>query len=81
MNLRNLVATRMLVGFACLGLATGCEQKAPAALDRPPAPVAAAAAVTQDVPVYLDEIGKTALHSAAMATTAMRVRSTVWRSV
>jgi len=60
MNLRNLVATRIVVGFAFLGLAAGCEQKAPAALDRPPAPVAAAAAVTQDVPVYLDEIGKTA---------------------
>jgi multidrug efflux system membrane fusion protein len=52
--------TRILLGFACLGLAAGCEQKAPAAPDRPPAPVAAATAVAEDVPVYLDEIGKTA---------------------
>jgi membrane fusion protein, multidrug efflux system len=60
MNSWKILATRMLVGFACLGLATGCEQKAPAAVDRPPAPVAVADAVAQDVPVYLDEIGKTA---------------------
>ncbi len=56
----NTVAARILVGLACLGLAAGCEQKAPAAPTRPAAPVAVAAAVTQDVPVYLEEIGKTA---------------------
>jgi membrane fusion protein, multidrug efflux system len=60
MKSRSMAATRMLIGLACLGLAAGCEQKAPAAPDRPAAPVAVAAAVTQDVPVYLDEIGKTA---------------------
>ncbi|MBI4537240.1 MAG: biotin/lipoyl-binding protein [candidate division NC10 bacterium] len=49
----------LLAGLACLALATGCEEKAPAAFDRPPAPVAVAAAVAQDVPVYLDEVGKT----------------------
>ncbi len=59
MNSRSMVATRMLVGLACLGLAAGCEQKAPQAFDRPPAPVAVVAAVAQDVPVYLDEVGKT----------------------
>jgi multidrug efflux system membrane fusion protein len=57
---RKIVAARMLLGLACLGLGAGCEQKAPAAPSRPAAPVAVAAAVTQDVPVYLDEIGKTA---------------------
>jgi multidrug efflux system membrane fusion protein len=36
----------------------GCEKKAPAEFERPPAPVTVAAAVTQDVPVYLDAIGK-----------------------
>src|ERR1043166_9848905 len=35
-----------------------CGEKAPAAFGRPPAPVSVAAAETQDVPVYLDEIGK-----------------------
>lgn len=38
---------------------TGCEKKAPAAFERPPAPVTVAAAITRDVPVYLDAIGKT----------------------
>jgi multidrug efflux system membrane fusion protein len=36
----------------------GCEKKAPASFERPPAPVVTTAAVTQDVPIYLDEIGK-----------------------
>ena len=35
-----------------------CGEKAPAAFERPPAPVSVAVAETQDVPVYLDEIGK-----------------------
>jgi multidrug efflux system membrane fusion protein len=38
----------------------GCRQEVPLAFERPPAPVSVAAAVTQDVPVYLDEIGKCA---------------------
>jgi len=37
----------------------GCEKKAPATFERPPAPVTVAAAITRDVPVYLDAIGKT----------------------
>jgi multidrug efflux system membrane fusion protein len=55
----------MLLGFA----ASGChrdEQKTTAAaaasagkMEHPPAMVTAVAAITQDVPVYLDEIGKT----------------------
>ncbi len=36
----------------------GCEQKAPAAVERPPATVVVATAVSRDVPVYLDAIGK-----------------------
>jgi membrane fusion protein, multidrug efflux system len=36
----------------------GCEGKAPAPLERPPAPVSVAAAVSQDVPVYIDAVGK-----------------------
>src|SRR6266704_905197 len=36
----------------------GCEKAAAPAFQRPPAAVSVAAAVTQDVPVYLDGIGK-----------------------
>jgi len=45
--------------LACLALSlAGCRQEAPLAFERPPAPVSVVAAVMQDVPVYLDEIGK-----------------------
>ena len=46
--------------MACLSalVLAGCEKKAPAAFERPPAPVSVVAAVAQDVPIYLDEIGK-----------------------
>jgi multidrug efflux system membrane fusion protein len=36
----------------------GCGRNAPASLERPPAPVSVARAIAQDVPVYLDAIGK-----------------------
>ena len=42
-------------------LLNGCTNRAaPAGFERPPAPVTVAEAVMQDVPVYLDAIGKTA---------------------
>jgi multidrug efflux system membrane fusion protein len=41
---------------ACLLVA--CDSKAPTEFERPPAPVAVAAAATEDVPLYLDAIGK-----------------------
>lgn len=49
-----------VLGLACLSalVFAGCERKAPAAFERPPAPVSVVAAVTQDVPIYLDQIGK-----------------------
>jgi len=59
MNITTTFAARVLVGIACLGVAAGCERKASPALDRPPAPVSVVPAIAQDVPVYLDEIGKT----------------------
>ena len=52
-------------GFACLvmfvALVTGCKRQDEAAAsdERPPAAVMVAAAVARDVPVYLDEIGRT----------------------
>ncbi len=49
----------MLLGCTCVSLVAGCGEKATPAIDRPPAPVAVAAAVARDVPVYLEAIGKT----------------------
>lgn len=46
-----------LMGIAAL-LGAGCGKNQEMAFDRPPAPVTVAVAVTQDVPVYLDQIGK-----------------------
>ena len=52
------VSGTLLVASAILVVLTGCEKKAPASFERPPAPVVVATAVTQDVPNYLDAIGK-----------------------
>ena len=49
----------MLLGCTYVSLVAGCGEKATPAIDRPPAPVAVAAAVARDVPVYLEAIGKT----------------------
>jgi multidrug efflux system membrane fusion protein len=40
-------------------LLTACAKKDPPAFERPPSPVTVAAAVSQDVPLYLDEVGHT----------------------
>ncbi len=45
------------VGLAALFLGA-CRTKDPPSAGRPPAPVTVATAVTHDVPVYLDEVGK-----------------------
>jgi multidrug efflux system membrane fusion protein len=37
--------------------ASGCDKKASAPLERPPAPVTVAAATTEDVPFYIDAVG------------------------
>jgi membrane fusion protein, multidrug efflux system len=39
-------------------LSYGCDRKAPASFERPPAPVSVVQAVARDVPIYLDAIGK-----------------------
>ena len=47
------------LGVICLSaMACACGKQAPQPPQRPPAPVTVAAAVSQDVPVYLDEVGK-----------------------
>src|ERR1700704_2779763 len=48
-----------LAGFSAIFFA-GCENRAQQTFERPPAPVSVVTAVTQDVPTYLDAIGKTA---------------------
>src|SRR5262247_2872863 len=52
------VSVTVLVISGVLALLAGCEKKAPASFERPPAPVTVATAVTQDVPHYIDGIGK-----------------------
>jgi membrane fusion protein, multidrug efflux system len=52
--------TPIVLACTCAILAGGCGEKPLQQTERPPAPVAVAAALTQDVPVYLDAIGKTA---------------------
>ena len=47
--------------LACLLglLLTACAKKDPPPFERPPSPVTVATAVSQDVPLYLDEVGHT----------------------
>jgi membrane fusion protein, multidrug efflux system len=54
-------AKRALLGVALLVacLPAGCGEKSQATFERPPAPVTIAAAVAQDVPVYIEAVGKT----------------------
>jgi len=58
--------TRQSIGRAALGvvllaaLSGGCDKKTPTSFERPPAPVVTAPAVAQDVPLYIDAVGKIA---------------------
>ena len=47
-----------VVGVAAVVL-TGCVNKAQQSFERPPSPVQVADSISQDVPTYLDAIGKT----------------------
>ena len=47
------------VVFGLVVLLTACAKKDPPAFTRPPAPVSIAPAISQDVPLYLDEVGRT----------------------
>lgn len=51
--------TVFLITSASAIFVTGCVNKAQQVFERPPAPVSVATAVSQDVPTYLDAIGKT----------------------
>lgn len=51
----------LLLGMALIfaGVAAGCDRKAQTNFERPPASVTVAAAIAQDVPVYIEAVGKT----------------------
>src|SRR6185436_12208480 len=49
----------LLFAALCVLNLTGCAKQAAQSFDRPPAPVQATVAIAQDVPTYLDAIGKT----------------------
>src|SRR2546422_9356848 len=53
------VGMMILVGGLSSVCLTGCVNKAQQNFERPPAPVTVTVATTQDVPTYLDAIGKT----------------------
>ena len=44
--------------WCAIGVAAGCGRESEPALERPPAPVNIAAATAQDVPVYIDAVGR-----------------------
>jgi membrane fusion protein, multidrug efflux system len=53
-------SVKALVAVCLLAIVlVGCDKKLQSGFDRPPAPVSVVSAVTQDVPIYLDSIGKT----------------------
>src|SRR6266550_3782953 len=55
---RSRFGVAFLVAWSAM-LLSGCANKAQQSFDRPPAPVSVSEAVAQDVPTYLDAIGKT----------------------
>jgi len=46
------------LAFLSILVLAGCEAKAQQSFERPPAPVSVVTAASEDVPIYLDEIGK-----------------------
>jgi len=48
-----------VVFVVIMALVSGCEKNTPPSFERPPASVSAVSTVTQDVPVYIDSVGKT----------------------
>ncbi|HEX2228096.1 MAG TPA: efflux RND transporter periplasmic adaptor subunit [Candidatus Binatia bacterium] len=56
----NLKSMRRTLALLCLTalVVYGCGKQTPPSFERPPAPVTVSAAVTRDVPVYIDAVGK-----------------------
>jgi membrane fusion protein, multidrug efflux system len=53
------LAVLSLLSALAMGVITGCGSKAQQNFERPPSPVQVAVAINQDVPTYLEAIGKT----------------------
>jgi multidrug efflux system membrane fusion protein len=70
--------TYFTLGLACLValLSVGCGKKVTAAFEHPPASVTVSAAVSRDVPVYLDEIGKNGAFESVTVTPQVAGRIT-----
>ena len=66
------------LGLACLAalLSVGCGKKVTAAFEQPPASVTISTAVSRDVPVYLDEIGKNGAFESVTVTPQLGGRIT-----
>lgn len=60
MRITRTALAQILVAWSCTTWLAGCGQDPTRAVERPAAPVVVATAVAQDVPVYLEAIGKTA---------------------
>src|ERR687895_2491752 len=56
---RSRLAVAVFASGLSVFLFAGCGSKAQQGFDRPPAPVEVTEAISQDVPTYLDAIGKT----------------------
>ncbi len=59
LELNNRLRIVLLLGGLCSVFLAGCVNRAQPGFERPPAPVTVSAAITQDVPTYLDAIGRT----------------------
>jgi membrane fusion protein, multidrug efflux system len=56
-HLKSIYSSAALCALGALAF-YGCDNETPASFERPPAPVTVSAAVTQDVPIYIDAVGK-----------------------
>jgi multidrug efflux system membrane fusion protein len=54
----NLRFAAVVVFAALAAVISGCGKNTPAEFERPPAPVTVSAAISQNVPVYIDAVGK-----------------------
>jgi len=70
--------SHLALGLVCLAavFSTSCAKKVTAAPERPPTSVTVFAAVSRDVPVYLDEIGKNGAFESVTVTPQVAGRVT-----
>ena len=55
-----ITGATLAVALLAAGLGAGCGEKSQPSFERPPAPVTVATAVAEDVPIYIDAVGKVA---------------------